>query len=355
MSNANNENEELYVIEYKELLFFLFIFIFILVTLFPKELVKRELFDSNNKDYRLSLVYIEDLLKKEPNNTRLKLLLVKKALQAGENDLAFAAASKLMESEDKNRANEALLLAYEALKQEYFKADSETKKARIQKRLAKLFAAIYAKRLYDDNAEKWYKEAQLSHKPDAALFFLKKILHNNKIDLERIKEAYYLALALRRDEEALRYLDILIQRDIKESLKWKRAKYYLLLRDKKYTELERFLRQEARSSLEFAHLLARFYLMRKEYIQASNLYLSMMERSKGYKQKKDYFIKAVDALRAGGYDMIAARVVKRFEQEYLHEEAIRKYMLKVYLAANRIDLAHALALKTLHLLKKERR
>ena len=141
----------------------------------------------------------------------------------------------------------------------------------------------------------------------------------------------------------------------KESLKWKRAKYYLLLRDKKYNELERFLRQEAKSSLEFAHLLARFYLMRKEYIQASNLYLSMMERLKGYKQKKDYFIKAVDALRAGGYDMIAARLVKRFEQEYLHEEAMRNYMLKVYLAANRIDLAHALALKTLYLLKKERR
>ena len=352
MSSVNNENEEIYVIEYKELLFFLFVFIFILVTLFPKELVKRELFEDNDKDYRLSLVYIEDLLKKEPDNTRLKLLLVKKALLANESELAYVTASQLLKDKNEKIANEALLLAYEALKQEYFKTASKMKKQHIQKELSRLFDAIFSRHLYNWDLDKWYKEAQLAHNSEAALFFLKRILQNDKSDLQHIKEAYYLASTLRKEEEALRYLDILIQKDAKERLKWVRAKYYLLLRDKKYAEVEKLLRTEAATSLEFMQMLARFYMMRKEYTRASNVYLSMMQKAKGYQQKKALFVQAVDALRAGRYDVTAARLVKRFESEYVHDKVMREYMLKVYLAANRLDLAHSLALKTLHILKK---
>ena len=353
MSSVHNDNEEIYVIEYKELLFFLFVFIFILVTLFPKELVKRELFEDNAKDYRLSLVYIKDLLKKEPHNIRLKLLLAKKALLAGESELAFATASELIDQKERDVAKEALLLAYQARKQEYFKTDSKVKKERIQKDLSRLFAAIYAQRLYDDDAAKWYKEAQLARNDEAALFFLKQMLQKDKSDLQHIKEAYYLASTLRRDDEALRYLDILIQKDAKERTKWVRAKYYILLRNKRYTQIERLLRIEARSSSEFAQMLAHFYLMRKEYIDASNTYMDLMHKAKGYERRKRYFIQAVDALRAGGHDAMAARLAKSCEADYLHDPSMRKYMLKLYLAANKLEYAHALALKTLHLLKKE--
>ena len=355
MSSVNNENEELYVIEYKELFFFLFVFLFILVTLFPKELVMRELFAKNDKDYRLSLVYLEDLVKKEPNNLQLQLLLAQKALLANEHELAYQTASKLLKSKDEKIANKALLLAYEALKQEYFHARSKAEKEHIQKELSSLFAKIFTRHLFDDDAAKWYKEAQLVQNTQAALYFLKKMLQNDKNDLERLKEAYYLASSLRKDEEALQYLDLLIQKDQKERFKWKRAKYYLLLRDKKYDELEHFLRKEAKYSMEFAQMLARFYLMRKEYIRASHVYIWMMQHAKGYESKKSYFIQAVDALRAGGHDAMAARLVKRFEPEYMHDKAMREYMLKVYLAANELDFAHRLALKTLHILKKELR
>lgn len=355
MSSANSGNEEIYVIEYKELLFFLFVFIFILVTLFPKELVKRELFEDNAKDYRLSLVYIKDLLKKEPHNIRLKLLLAKKALLAGESELAFATASELIDQKEHDVAKEALLLAYQARKQEYFKTDSKVKKERIQKDLSRLFATIYAQRLYDDDAAKWYKEAQLARNDEAALFFLKQMLQKDKSDLQHIKEAYYLASTLRRDDEALCYLDILIQKDAKERAKWVRAKYYILLRNKRYTKIERLLRTEARSLQEFAQMLARFYLMRKEYIHASNTYLLMMQKAKGYERKKYYFIQAINALRAGGYDAMAARLARSYEANYLHDRLMREYMLKLYLAANKLKYAHALALKTLHLLKKEMR
>lgn len=354
MSDVNDRTDELYVIEYKELLFFLFVFIFILVTLFPKELVKKELFSQNDKDYRLSLVYIQDLLKKEPNNLSLQLLLAKKALLAGRNRLACKSAQKLMKNKEKDIANEALLIAFEACKQEYFNTKEEKRKEHLRAKIAKFFDMIYKKRLYDEDSAQWYGDARLAKNDEAAFFFLQRLLQKKQGDLEKIEEAFYLASALRKDKEALEYLDILIQRDPRHHDKWVRAKYYILMRNKMYSDAERLLQKEAKSSLEFAKMLASFYMMQKEYRKASRSYLALMERSSGYEQKKEYLVRAVDALRAGGYATAAAKLLKRFESAYMHEKKMREYMLKVYLAANRLDFAHGLAKRTLYMLKRER-
>ncbi len=345
MYRADNE-EELYVVSYKELLFIFFIFSLILFALYPKDLLKQQIL-SQDTDYELSMTYLQNLILKDPNNPSLKMILAKMAIQKGDLDMALELLEKLQHAKKKKISNEALLLTYEVMKRKYFQTENQKEKRSLRTKMRPLFVTIFTKHLYDTNYKKWYEEATFVQLPNARYHFLQLLIKQNPTDIRYLQDGFYLAQRLHRIKDANRYLDALLRYDTTKHEYWAMAKYYFLVAHKRYGDAEKLLQNEAKQSMKFKKLLADFYLMQQQYTQASQTYLEIMQQSTLQQQKQTFFKKAVNALRAGNYLNAAALLVKKHESEFFHDKSMREFMLKVYMGSGRLDLAHRLAIKIL--------
>ncbi len=345
MYHANNE-EELFVISYKELLFIFFVFSFILFALYPKDLLKQQIL-SQDTDYELSMTYLQNLILKDPKNPSLKMILVKMAIQKGDLDFALGLLEKLRLVKKKKVSDEATLLTYDVLKRKYFQTDKGEEKKELLAKMRLLFLRIFSLHLYDKDYEKWYEEATFVQLPYARYFFIKQLIKTHPTDLKYLQDGFYLAQQLHRSEDANRYVDALLRYDKQQHQYWVMAKYYLLMNQKRYSDVAALLQSESKRNIKFFKLLADFYLMRRQYTRASKAYLDIMGKVVDKEQRQTYFKKAVNALRAGNYLEAAALLVKKHENEFINDKTMREFMLDVYMASGRLDLAHSLAKKIL--------
>ncbi len=345
MYNVENDEKHFYVVEYKELVFIFAIFIFIFFALFPKDLLKEQIVSKDN-DYELSMTYLRNLIKKDPKNESLKLILAQKALQKGDINLS----STLLESLDKSQNNQvsttALLLNYDLLKQRYFETKDEEKRKELKKKLFVLFVRIYANKLYDNDIKRWYEESVFVNFPQATYYFIQQLINKDPSNIAYLKDGYYLALKYKEKQKAQYYLNLLLLYDKKNIFTWITDKYYLLTQEKKYKQAEALLKK-APQEKKYQKMLAELALVSQQFNIAVKRYMKLFENAKTYDEKKNYFKKILSSLVAAKRYNRAVEFTKENENLFLKDKEMRVFILKSYLAAGKVKEANKFSKKIL--------
>jgi phage terminase large subunit-like protein len=343
MSSVNKNEEKLYVITYKELIFTFIVFSSILFVLYPKDLLKEQIL-SEKSNYDLSMLYLKNLLIHSPEDESLMLILAEQSLRSGNKDLSLRLLQLLFKSENKEHRERALLLGYELKKDDYYYVKDPEKKAALKKSLEKIYRDIYFGKMYKEaNIEKWYKESLFFNHKESMHYFLNKLIEKDPTEVALLEKSYYLELELKHQNHAMQRIKMLQKYDTKRFQKWVWDEYYTYINFKQYRDAEKVLLEHASQSKLFKQQLAAFYLMRKKYKKSSMIYEEMFKATREYEKRKFYFFKLVEALQAGHYFDAAADKVKRYESYYIEDKEARKFMLKIYIATDHLDYADNLA------------
>jgi len=346
-NNKEDEFEEVYVVTYKELIFIAIVFSVILIVLYPKDLIKQEI-RSENSNYDLSMLYLKDLIEHSPNDESLKLILAEQSLRSGKKEQSLELLNKLIFSKNIKRRNKALLLSYELRKSRYFDIETEFKQEKERKILKELFKQIYSKKLYDEkDLDKWYNEAVFNQHYEAMYYFVKKKLQKEPTNVKLLDMAYFLATKFKDKKNAAKYIELLVKYDTKNQDKWATAYFYYLVNAKQYKKAQKIVEKFSNLSKDWTLRLADFYTMRKLYKKSSKIYLQLFNEAKKYDEKKKYFFKALGALQAGGYLKKSANLAHKYEDYYIKDVEVRKFLLKLYLQTDSLDYAVGLSKKIL--------
>jgi hypothetical protein len=339
MSSVNNKNEKLYVITYKELIFTFIVFSSILFVLYPKDLLKEQIL-AESSNYDLSMLYLKNLLAQSPEDESLMLILAEQSLRSGKKDLSLRLLKLLFKSKNRQHREKALLLSYDLKKDDYYYVKDPKRQAEIKKELEGIFTRIYIQKLYKEkNIKKWYQEALFFNNRAAEQNFLNKILKEDPLDVTLLEKSYYIELELHNQKLALQRLKQLQKYDTQRRKKWQWDEYYTYVNFKQYKKAEKLLLQHTATSNIFKNQLADFYLMRKEYKKSSMIYEELFNASREYEKKKSYFYKLVGALEAGRYSKEVVKTIQKYENYYINDRAVRKFMIKKYMAAGSLDNA----------------
>ena len=347
MLDADNEFKKSYVVTYKELLFTFIVFAVILFVLYPKDLLKEQIV-SEKSNYDLSMLYLKNLLKHDPKNESLQIILAEQSLRSGAKLESIALLDKLIKSKNEKIRKKAFLLDYELKKDNYYYIKDKKLKRKAKKELKKLFRYIYYQKLYNEKDEdKWYNEALFLDEQGPMYYFVQKKLKSEPNNVELLTKAYYLSLKFNNRKKAVKYIHDLIIYDTKNSEKWLLDNYYMLLNSKQYAEVEKLLYQKSKTSLNWKKRSADYYLMRKSFRRASRMYIELFNETKSYNKRKQYFFKAVRALQAGSYLQASANLAHRYENYYLYDREVRKFLLKIYISTSNLNYASNLSKKIL--------
>jgi len=337
MYHVDSKYEKTYVVTKKELLFLIIIFTSILLFLYPKSLLKQQI-ASENSNYDLSMLYLKNLLLHSPNDESLMLLLAEQSLKNGERDKSLELLTVLQFSKNKKRRKKAILLAYELYKLNY--NDSIDKKYResIQKKLKKLFYLIFKDKLDKKNDYNlWYNEAIFNKHHQAIYYYLKKKLRYEPTNISLIKNAYFISSSLGNKDETIKYIKQLIQYDKKNYNKWVEAYYYLLINSKEFKRAELLLKGQIKRLPLWNKKLADFYFMRQKFKQASIKYIKLFHITKKYKEKRAYYFKAIQALQAGNLIQESVSLAKKYENNYIKDKKVKKFLLQLYIATGHLN------------------
>lgn len=339
MLSADHKQEKSYVITYKELVFTFVVFSIILFVLFPKDLLKEQII-SEKSDYELSMLYLKNLLRYSPDDESLMLILATQSLRSGDKKLSISLLDRLIKSKDQHIRYQATLLDYDLEKEEYFYLKDPSEKRAKRKKIRKLFILIYKNKMYDaKELEKWYKESLFAQVDYATFDFLEQKVKKTPYNVKLLENTYYFAQKLKHRRKSLKYLKLLQQYDVTNRDKWIKAEYYMYVNHKEYAKAEKLLLKYADTSDAWKNKLAEFYIMKRKFMEASNIYVALFETSVGYKVKRKYFYKSVKALQAGSLFNSATNLAHKYEKFYFKDREARSFILKIYLASGRLDYA----------------
>jgi len=345
-------NEKIYVATYKEIIIGFLTFTLILFVLYPKKIIMEQILQEKS-NYDLSVLYLKNMLKNDPNNEQLILMLAQKSINSQKRDLAIHLLELLKKSPHKKVQEQAYLLSYKLLKQNYFylqkKKDLKATQ-KLQKELATLLLTIVNKHFYTrKEITMLYKEAMFLHSKKAQYALLAQQLKANPNNLKILSDTYYLAVAMKKYKDALHYLDNLSAIDVKNTKKYKDAQYFLLTKIYNNKELEDYLLQKAKKSHYWQKRLIYFYLKEKKYKKAAAYYMHLFSKSSHFFVKREFWMEAIDTLRAGRYTKEAIHLASKYERYFFKDEKSRIYLLKLYIALGELQKAQALSKKILEL------
>ncbi len=348
MSYANNK--KLYVATYKEIIIGFIVFCIILVVLYPKDtLTKQVLAESSN--YDLSVIYLENMLKSDPSNEQLMLSLAQQAIKANKKYLAYKLLKILKKSKDVNIKKSTYLLSYQIAKEDYFYLKKEKKRDLLQqkyKELQTLFKTIIAKRFYTkESVAKLYKESSFLHDTKNGYFLLQKLLQKDPNNIKLLSDAYYLSSKLHKYDESISYLQHLTLLDKPHQNRWLDAQYYLLINYFPYKEAQQFLILHAKNSPIWEKRLIDFYIAHKQYKKAAQLYMNDFHHTTDPKEQLHLWFKAIQTLQAGVLLKDAVQLGSRYENYFFQEKKARVMLLKLYISANDLHKANRLSQKIL--------
>ncbi len=348
MSFATSERKQ--VTTYKELIIIFTIFTLILIALYPKDLLEEHILRENS-NYDLSMLYLENMLKNDPTNEKLMLSLATQSLRSGRKDLAARLLSLLHQSKDPQILYKAYRESYTLEKEDYFYFISKKKTKQQEKYfklLTKLFHTINTKHYYADTEyEYMFKESMFMQQPERAFNFA--LLEDEKMSKKiiQIEQVYYLALKENNIAYSIKAVDFEMSQDKKHQKKWRNAKYYLLAKYYSRDDAVAYMKEKAKSSLFWRKKLAEYYFSQKEFKNSADIYIEEFHANNDYKKQKFYFKKAINTLAAGKDKNNILRVAKRYENYFFHDESMRTYLLKTYIANGKPEYAATLSKKIL--------
>lgn len=341
------DDKKVYVATYKEIVLIFIAFSVVLFVLYPKNLLKEQILqDTSNND--LNMVYLQNMLKQDPSNESLILLIANNNYKAGKLIASYGLLKPLMSSENPEIRKNASLLSYKLAKERYYVVKDEKQKAQIKDDLRDIFKNIVDNVYYSkENLNEFYNESFFLGMTSYTFRLLKEKISYAPNDIKLLTDAYYLADKLDYGPEVINYLDTLQTKDIDNRDNWILAEYNYYMKKDNLKDAEELLKAHAQTSFKWGEKLAEFYLATESYQAASQTYMQLYNRSNASNDKKRYFIEALKSLQAGSLMKEAVALGYRYENRYLKDTQVRVFLLKLYLAANDLKKANDLSKKIL--------
>ena len=352
----NVDNNKPYVATYKEIFIGFITFALILIVLYPKDMLERQVL-SESSNYDLSILYLKNMLKNDDGNEELMFNLAKQSLRGDKRDLAYRLLSLLKSSKDSHMQSQAYLLSYQIAKEDYYyliEDNSKEKAKQLFKDLRQLNKYIVFKHFYPkEKINQRYEESLFLKDKETAYYLVQKILKSDTSDITQLSNAYYLAVSLQHYNDALMYLDTLILIDNARQDSHKEAKYFLLFKYFSPKHAEIYLKQEAQDSPIWMEKLAYFYLGQKDYKKSSHLYMTLFKQTDKYEKQNYYWKKAIQTLQSGNYLQQASNLGLKYQNKFLKSDDTGLFLLKLYLQANNLQRGNRLAKEMLQRRRKK--
>jgi len=300
------------VILYREIFALFVIFIIILYLLYPADKIL-ELVQKEESNIDLTITYLEKIQKTNPADISIWERLLELYIRKGDYDKANDLIEKMENYPKKDISSKAVLLKFKLNKNLYYATNNEKYRLILSNIAENLLEGFKDDKI---RLAEFYKDYLSLSMPDKALFFAKetaliylreKDFKNAKIWLENV---YKQALATSNFDEALKALKTLT------SIEPENITYY--------------------------ESLANIYIAKKEYKEASNIYLQLAE--KDITKRKIYIIKAIKTLQSGNMLSDAAELAKRNEKLLIHNKTDFEFLMKLYLATGKLEYAKELAI-----------
>lgn len=350
MSSVNPK--KIYVATYKEIIIGFVVFCIILIILYPKDVLTKQIL-AEQSNYDLSMLYLQNMLKNDPSNELLMLNLAKQAYKSRKRDLSFRLLHLLNNSKDSNIRSKSYKLSYEIAKEDYyyFKKHKKSKEQNVKlHEMQLIYNTILDEHLYaEDDIAMLYQESYFLDDKIHRYFLLQQLLKKNPNDIKMLTNAYYLASDLKEYNKAMTYLERLSMLDSAHQHKWFEQKYFLLANQYRYDKAESYLISHAQHSQFWTDKLLRFYLDHKKYKKASAMYMNAFHKASSLSEQRELWLKAINTLRAGNLNRNALQLAYKYENYFLRDEKARVELLKLYMALNDLQKAHSLSKKILRI------
>ncbi len=345
-----NHNNKMYVATYKEILLGFIVFCSILIILYPKSsLTKQVLAEQSN--YDLSVLYLKNMLKNDPSNETLMLTLAKQAFQAKKKDLSFKLLRLLRNSPNREIREKAYQLSYKIAKEDYLYLKHKNKTTAFMQKytqLQNIFNIIIKQNFYkESDIPRLYKESYFVNNKKDAYLLVQKLLKKRPHDIKYLSDAFYLSYKLKDYTQSMFYLDQLAIQDKQNRKKWFNESYFLLTKYFSYKEIESYIINHAKNSPYWSNKLISFYLQHKQYKKVSQLYMNQFQNTTSYAKRKKYWFKAIAVLQAGGELKAAVHLGDKYENYFIQDKQASIMLLKLYISANDLKRANRLSQKLL--------
>jgi len=335
------------VITYAEIIGLILVFIAVLVLLYPKKMLEKQLL-AESSNYDLTETYLENMLRIEPSNRALMFQMAHMAYKRGKLDLALRLVNLLLKDASKTEKDSLYRLEYYILKQEYLYAKS-SRQASIKPQLISLKNKIHSFDLSKESERKfWFDEMLWLKDYKRALDLSNKIVSMVPKNTYWLSQRYELAVRLGREDIMHRVLSELLLTDKDNHLYWLRQALKLAKDTKNLKEEAIYEAELDGVTLETSLIKkAKLALQSGLYLQASDSYMMLYEHTDNQEKRKEYLLKALDILLQG--DLVQERIetIQSVEDDFLNDPEMMKYFLHTYLAADKLDLAVALSHKLL--------
>ncbi len=330
------------VITYPEIIGLFITFIAILYLLYPKEMLEKQVL-SESSNYDLTTAYLENMLRLDPSNKTLMLVLAKTAQKSGKNDLALRLLELLIKDKDAVMTSEVLQLKYRLLKSDYqHLTDKKQQKIKIQ--LAKLLQKIGILNMINiSDREYWYQELIWSENYVKAFDLIQNVLKKNPHDIFWMKQCYTIALKLDRKDESEACLDRLLHDDNEQHEYWLAQAYSFARQNHNDKKAKVLLEELKKYSQKWTEEEAKLALQTGVYQQASDIYLQLSENAKEQSKQKEWLLLALSSLQQGNLMEEAVTLAKRFEIHYINDSEMMEIWLKLYLSAGDLKSASQLS------------
>lgn len=340
-------NSRLKVISYPELVGIFAAFIAVFWLLFPKSMIEQQILNETT-NYDLTVAYLENMLRLEPENESMMTALAETAIHSGKYDLAQRLLGVLLHSHQPQTRAKAFWLEYHIFKDS--PRDDTTPDVRLARLRSILTDALAEGMIAPAFLQEWYGEALWLDDKAAALQLTTLALQTAPHHLYWLQQRYALALTLHRSREALQSAQALAEADPARRETWLSDAYYLALDLHDDAVAETTLLQLEPYGMQWREALASFALEHKQYRQASERYRAIARTARVLSLRRRADQMALNALQAGGRIAEALALAKRYETPYLNDPTMTTFLLKFYLGTGELDAAAAYA----HRLLQER-
>jgi len=344
--SSSNANKNLEVVSYVEAFLVLIIFSFVLYVLYPKDMLEKQVL-TESSNYDLTAIYLENMLRLEPENKELTMALMKSSTKNGQFDLAMKMIEILKKGAELPLLKELARFRFEALKTKYFSTNEQRFQIQVKADINGLFTELIAKQYYEDaNLEYWYKGAREFSLNPPSLFFLYRLLDREE-KAQWLEECFYLSSDLKDERMQKECLMRLRNVDTSRYNEWTQQAYYMAVEEGDLDRAVSLLKDMALRSIKWHIELAKFYIEIKRHKDGSVEYMTLYKGAKTSKDRKTYLLKALEALQYGSLMEEATLLVRQYEALYYRDKQMSRIFIKLYLAAGKLDDAKRVSIKRL--------
>jgi len=326
-----------------ELFFVFLIFAFVLFLLFPKEMLQKQVL-SEKSNYELTGVYLENMLRLDPDNRKLMLAAAKVSMERGNLDLSEKLLQVLRKNDDPSTRNALEMATYRLVQMQIEYSRSPDYIAQKRKRLATIVKRVAEKKYFDKKeALLWYRRALDTSQKKIALHFIESLSDSN--DPASLEQCVYMMIQPENRHKRIACAEKLSQYGGTSAKKWLVAAWTLYAQEGDYKKAVDILEKLVKIDPSYRDKLAETRRAAGRFVDASNLYLLLYRKSDSPERKKEYLYKAIQALASGKLNHKAVQLAQKYEGNYLGDDKMMEKFIKLYLSMGELKAARALSLK----------